>query len=687
MLGCEKMDLVLKLMTTFQVFKMISRLSRLWRQALSAGRCCCAVYLGQVCGQVQTSCLLSQRRQVLAVSECTRMHWLLDWTRLVPTKILDIYTSTECIDLQIFAYQNPTFLELYWRSTSGTMATTFRHAKFRQQSFKTSRDSHIPKLSKMIRAPTVMFLGSSMFERMGTTGQWQSQSLWPSEAMITTGRLGQLNDSRVAESLEPLNRISGAFNAGCCGDSIENTLHRLIGYDNAKTKENPFYRLIQSSKRRDARGKGTVLGLRDVLSMRKSEVHLWVIDVGTSSFGETENLNEESMSALREILLTIFGMSSPSTLVLLTGIPYRLDTNREVIDKANEQLLALTLEVAHDIQILDQDRQRVGLKQYTKMGHIWWEIGEKPTDEDIARHDSVVSGLRTLSTNDHNQAAKTNPDDSFVSLVAKVQEATQIAELERNIARFDFATKSAPMKPRPRIEFLPMPGNISIKKHPENDENLSLEEYKDWAEALFPKVREMLDRAELLHHVVRSGERQYYQRLPEYAPWTNCGSFYKTRIRRQKVWTCKGRNWLVVNPGTLKKLENQIHKEGMLLDGSDEDDKSKSEPDARTDLPSARKFLLVDEMATRDGVQKAGGGAPKGRDESPSSQGSIIIDADMFLPASDQPDSDSSSSSKPPSTGSVYETSSDNRTPQKQKFRARVAAFFRRLKAGWKRRH
>lgn len=570
---------------------------------------------------------------------------------------------------------------------SGTMATTFRHAKFRQQSFKTSRDNHIPKLSKMIRAPTVMFLGSSIFECMGTTGQWQSQSLWPSEAMMTTGHLGQLNDSRAAESLEPLKRISGAFNAGCCGDSIENTLHRLMGYDNAKAKDNPLYRLIRPSRQKAAKGKGTVPGLRDVLSMRKGEVYVWVIEVGTSSFGETENLNEESLSALREIILTIFGMSSLSTLVLLTGIPYRLDTNREVIDKANDELLALTCEVAHDIRVLDQDRQRVGLKQYTKMGPIWWEIGEKPTDEDIARYDSVVSGLRTLSTNDHNQAAKIDPDASFISLVAKIQEANRIVELERNIARFDFATKSAPMKPRPRIEFLPMPGNISVKKQPKNDESLSLEEYKDWTEALFPKVREMLDRAEVLHHVVRSGERQYHQRLPEYTPWTNCGSFNKTRIRGQNLWACKGRNWLVVNPRTLNKLENQIQAEGMLLDDSDEDDKSKAKPDARTDLPSARKFLRVDELATRDSLQRAREGAPQGRDESPSSQGSFIIDADMYLPASDQPDSDSSHSSQPPSTGSVDETPSENRTPQKQKFRARIAAFFRRLKVGWKRSH
>lgn len=632
-------------------------------------------------------------------------------TPLIPTRTFWTFTSAvsrKVSTLQIYAYTNFTSSVFF---TTSTMATTPRHAKFRQKSFETTRDDHIPKLTNMLRAPPVIFLGSWISEGMGTTGKWENKRAWPSEAMMSPERLGQLSDSRVAQLRGPLLRIGGTFNAGCGGDSVANTLHRLIGFDNVKVKKNVLYRWLLPSGRKYHKAMCTALGLRDVLLMRKGEVHLWVVDVAADNFERRlGTLKETSAHALRELLLAIFGMSSPATQVLLTGVPCHSNATREVIDTVNEQLRDLALEISQYIQILDHDRRRVGLKQCEMLGNIWWDMTKEPTEEDITRHDSVISRLLTHTTNGHldNQAANIVPDGAFISLAAKLEEAAHIARLESNIARFDFATMSAPMEPKPRIEFLPMPGDIRFRKHPKVDESLSLEAYQQWTEALFPKAREMLDRAESRHQVVRAAERAYHQRLPEYTPRRKWGTFYKKRIKNPKPWTCKGSNWLVVNPNSLDKLRSQMRREGMVVGDSDEDERPKSDndkPDASKDPPSKFARLKVDEMDAR---QKAGQGA---RDGSPSSEGSYIIEADMYMPGSGQQDSesiqvsDSRSSSRrssppsrpsPPTPSMATEAAPSMATgnepsiagvSRRQMIRARIAGVVRRLKVGRKQRY
>lgn len=164
----------------------------------------------------------------------------------------------------------------------------------------------------------------------------------------------------------------------------------------------------------------------------------------------------------------------------------------------------------------------------------------------------------------------------------------------------------------------------------------------------------------------------------------------------------------MVNPQSLDKLRNQMRREGMVVDDSDEDERPKSDndnkPDASKDPPSKFSRLKVDEMDAR---QKAGQGA---RDESPSSEGSYIIEADMYMPGSGQQDSESiqdsnsrsssrrsSAPSRPsppaPSMATDAASMATGNEPstagvsRRQMIRARIAGVVRRLKVGRKQRH
>lgn len=398
------------------------------------------------------------------------------------------------------------------------MATTLSYAKFNQGSMERSKYDHLPKLFKLGRTPAVVFLGTDLFHGMGTTGRWQSPNLWPSKAMMSTKRLTSINNERIARSLEPLHRVSGAFNAGCDGDSIENILYRLVGTpsqagNDAQEEENSF------------------IGLRDALSMRSGEVKVWVVHAGANNLHATKGLENKSILALRELLLTIFNMSSPGTLILLSGICYRADMDYEVIDQANKDLLSLVISVANHIESLD--RKRVGEVQRTALNPSS-HVGEADTtrlgEENLGRYDSVNT---TQSANGQTQAREAAP--AYYAITAKVHDDAEIAELEKEIARFDFATKSVPMKPKSRIEFLPVPAEImDPQKHRHDHNHLDLEGYQTWMETLFPKVREMLDRAESLSSVARWGERVSYQHLPEFTPETCFGTLYRPAARYKR---------------------------------------------------------------------------------------------------------------------------------------------------------
>lgn len=356
------------------------------------------------------------------------------------------------------------------------MASAFSYSQFRQQSLEITRDDHVPRLSKLGRTPSVMFLGTSMLESMGTTGQWQDPNLWPSEAMMSRKRLTAINKTRIANLLEPSHRVSGAFNAGCGGDRIENILYRLIGVSN------------------DAETGETTTGLRETLMKRAGEVKLWVVDAGTNDLTRRKGLTPKSILALRELLLTIFDMSSPGTLVLLLGIFCRTDVNDGWISQANEDLSTLASSVAKYIE--ERDRRRMDMRPKTAaIAHNRRSRGPEatgPTEEDVVRHDSAVSYNQSVEY----QTQAGNGEPKHIGAPAKVNGVPEIVELEKNIARFDFAVKTEPVKPQPRVEFLPTPNNFDREKYDDEHGGLNLEGYQAWMETLFPKVREMLDRAE-----------------------------------------------------------------------------------------------------------------------------------------------------------------------------------------------
>lgn len=555
------------------------------------------------------------------------------------------------------------------------MAIPFGHAKYKATSFTAVKDQDLQKLVKLGRTPPVVFLGACMFKNMTDTGRWKDPRPWPSEAMLTRRRLVAINLAREAGGQAPLVRISNVLNAGCWDDSIENMLYRLVGPPRLEG---------------DTEAHGVFLGLkeglREGLLQRSGHVRLWVVDPGSNTFDEEEGLTQESIDALRELLLTIFSMSSPTTLVLLSGFHYRPDTARDIIDKANEKLRGLTLVVAKDIEAL-KDKGVLRVIQRTNMENR--RQGKKPQaavnsaaqPEQEVRHDSGVSG--PVSANGYIEAMETDASDFFNSLAARGREAAELAELGKSIDRFDFAINGAPTEPKPRIDFLPVPDSLDPERH-YNDEhfNLTLEGYQVWMEVLFPKVRDMLDRSESLSHVARSAGNEYEAREPEFTPIRRLGNFHKVPIRRKRGWEHKGTNWLIVNSGTLRKLEDQLRKEGKLVEEAGEQGQS-------VGAGPSRRAAIVDELAKAAALVDEDSSDP----ESETTKYEYVIEGFFYTgPAQEDAESSNAVPVAPPAAAANTEQPATSGEPPgenpepftaalslRQRFRAKMTAVLRRF--------
>lgn len=390
-----------------------------------------------------------------------------------------------------------TFLNQAWPVSA--MTNPFTYANYALESYDMSKLDHLPKLKSRATTPAVIFFGTSILEDMNETGEWKEPNAWPSGAMVDRKSLRALNREREARDLKPLYRIGGAFNASCGGDRIENMLYRLTG--------KPNWNHIHADGRSETDDLESIHGLRDALLKRRGDVKLWVVEAGTNNVDEIRGdriqsggLKPGSIFALRELLLTIFNMSSPGTLVLLSGIHYRWDASHAAVDRANEKFEQLAVDVANIIEVLDRERL-VGIRERAirRNSQIQRPSTAKTidTEEELGRYDSAISGVRLAYG--HSEASDIDPVHHHNSLMEMVQHAAKIVELEKCVDRFDWATMTVPSQPEPRIEFLPVPETMTESHYDEVDGmSLTLEGYRKWAEVLFPKVREMLDRAESL---------------------------------------------------------------------------------------------------------------------------------------------------------------------------------------------
>ncbi|KAI1870348.1 uncharacterized protein JN550_005276 [Neoarthrinium moseri] len=72
-------------------------------------------------------------------------------------------------------------------------------SRFKERSYMTSRNEHIPLLRDSAVDPYAILLGDSMIERMQTTGQSASLDIWPSETLLSDISLQSLQQSSTTE--------------------------------------------------------------------------------------------------------------------------------------------------------------------------------------------------------------------------------------------------------------------------------------------------------------------------------------------------------------------------------------------------------------------------------------------------------------------------------------------------------
>ncbi|KAL2139947.1 hypothetical protein VTI28DRAFT_4459 [Corynascus sepedonium] len=218
-------------------------------------------------------------------------------------------------------------------------------AKFKARSCETSKTVHIPLLLRQpdssSQGPSVVLLGDSMFERMTTTGE--SPNLvapWPSPALMSDDRMHNLIslDEKKVKTTEGKSekeneneqkngrRLNGVFNAGVGGDRIQNLAYRLVGSG--------------SDANADAETDEINLpGLLPVLAARGT-VKVWVVHVGTNNLLPKKGLSDGDADALRRVVGAVLQVSPEKgrCKVLVTGLFYRRDVTRELVDRANDKV-------------------------------------------------------------------------------------------------------------------------------------------------------------------------------------------------------------------------------------------------------------------------------------------------------------------------------------------------------------
>ncbi|KAK0665475.1 SGNH hydrolase-type esterase domain-containing protein [Cercophora samala] len=180
-------------------------------------------------------------------------------------------------------------------------------AKYKQRSFQTSLNSHIPLFESMsptdLSSPDVVLIGDSMIERMLTTGNCGPNltSPWPSTTMLPDDSTKQLQGDRV-------------LNLGVGGDKIQNVAYRLVG-----------------DATRDLKS------VAEVLAGRRS-VKLWVLQVGTNNLNPKKGLGDGDMDALRLLVEALLEIGRADCKVLVTGLFLRRDISQNRIEQANEKI-------------------------------------------------------------------------------------------------------------------------------------------------------------------------------------------------------------------------------------------------------------------------------------------------------------------------------------------------------------
>ncbi|KAK4149682.1 hypothetical protein C8A00DRAFT_18660 [Chaetomidium leptoderma] len=196
-------------------------------------------------------------------------------------------------------------------------------ARFKARSHDTSKQVHIPLLQSRLQdapdqGPTVVLIGDSMFERMTTTGESPNSAAasWPSPQM--------LGDDEYLDK-RSVGRLDRVFNAGVGGDKIQNVAYRLVGAASHPEEEDESQDLP---------------GLLPLLAAFGT-VKLWVVHAGTNNLSPKQGLRAADCAALETVvraLLSVNPKGAAESKVVVTGLFYRVDFPRSLVDRANEEL-------------------------------------------------------------------------------------------------------------------------------------------------------------------------------------------------------------------------------------------------------------------------------------------------------------------------------------------------------------
>ncbi|KAH7377220.1 SGNH hydrolase-type esterase domain-containing protein, partial [Plectosphaerella cucumerina] len=186
-----------------------------------------------------------------------------------------------------------------------------KHALFKQRSYDTSINDHLPLLGSRRSKSLVVLLGDSIIERMATTCESQSFQPWPSEMWVGNAALESFRDQASCS----IRRLSGVFQAGVGGDKLQHIMYRLVGDGDASR---PMPGLLEALEHYD--------------------VPLWVIHAGSNNIHRRRGLADGDIECLHLLLSAV---ASRGRRVLLTGLFYRKDVPRDVIDAANDEYLKL----------------------------------------------------------------------------------------------------------------------------------------------------------------------------------------------------------------------------------------------------------------------------------------------------------------------------------------------------------
>lgn len=373
-----------------------------------------------------TSTTLQLRRPFL-VHRITRTHQYILYLKL-PTQL-----SRHSFTHRYSSIPRQSLLAPHFHGTmAGILDSAHEISRYKVRSLETAR-KHLKTVEDRGHEVVVALLGDSLIQRMTTTGQCYTLQSWPSLAIASDSDIQAMNDAIADTDATSISRMEGIANFGCGGDKIENILYRVIG-----DRHNNLEGLGHAMRGHGPPKEGIV---------RQWNQKMWVIHAGTNNLHPKHGLRSVDLRAMGVLLRTLHHLSRRGTKFLVTGLFYRRDIPRQLIDKANVDLQILVASLDQELHEAPHSTQ-----------------GSHNTHR---RDDSGISGVGSSKTTHQPHIA------------GQVTEASPAWDRKNGTVRF---------LPAPRI-------GDDFDDWLQDSVHLHLHGYQKWMRTLLPKIHEMLPRS------------------------------------------------------------------------------------------------------------------------------------------------------------------------------------------------